>query len=58
MLKTLAVGTVQPAAAILTEIESGCGTCTLMQGMLFAEWRNPQTYVSSIPHVRTCLSLI
>jgi hypothetical protein len=43
MLKTLAVGTVQPAAAILTELESGRGTCTLMQGMLFAECTNPKT---------------
>jgi hypothetical protein len=58
MSKTLAVGTVQPAAAILTEIESGRGTCTLMQGMLFADCTNPRTYSRSGPHVRSCLSLI
>jgi hypothetical protein len=57
-LKTLAVGTVQPAAAVLTEIENGRGTTLLMQGMLFAECRNPQTYVSRVPHVRHCLTFI
>jgi hypothetical protein len=44
-LKTFALGMVQPAAAGLTEIENGRGTTLLLQGMLFAECRNPQTYV-------------
>jgi hypothetical protein len=57
-LKTLAVGTVQPAAVILTEIENGRGMTLLMQGMLFAECRNPQTYVPKVPHVRHCLTFI
>jgi hypothetical protein len=57
MLKTLAVGTVQPAAALLAEMRSRRVTRTLEQGMLFADRLHPIPS-PSVPNVRHCLTLI